>query len=161
MVTRTGGIGVLGGWMALVATLTPAAWGAPLLPDHRLDVDIDSLKGRIREVSSEWELTIEYEIEIEDARPEEKFELLLQVSERGRALRDEEGRPITIVVALDRPSKVDDDELEFEDSVVATLPRGLFKDPKRLRVIAVVVRAGDHQPLDRKDKRIKYKRKRD
>ena len=143
--------------MALFATHALAA--ARL--DKRLDVDVDSLKGNIREVASEWELTIEYEVEIENARPEEKFELLLQVAEHGRAVCDEQGRPITIVVALDRPSKVDDDELEFEDSVVVTLPRGLFKNPKRLRLIAVVVRAGEQQPLDHKDKRIKYKRRRD
>ncbi len=145
--------------LGLMAIFAAHATGASR-SDQRLKVDIDSLKGRLHEVAAEWELTIEYKVEIDNARPGEKFELLFQVAENGRAVCDEEGWPITIVVPLDRPSKVDDDELEFEDSVVATLPRGLFKDPKRLRVIAVVVWAGNHQPLDHKDKRIKYKRKR-
>jgi hypothetical protein len=139
-----------------IAGLVPSALAA----DKDLEVDIDSLEAEIRYVGGSWEVTAEYEIEIEDARPHERFELLLQVTEHDHVLRNSEGRPITIVVALDRPSEVDDDEMTFEGEVTFVLPRELISSPKHLRIVGVVVHAGDDRPLDRDDDGIKFKRDR-
>ncbi len=126
---------------------------------RRPDVDIESLRGELWRSGGEWLLEIRYDVEVEDYLPPPgALELILYVTERGHTLVDRAGYPIEFVVPLDRPSEVDDDEIEFEDRITVTLPDGVFHDPGRLRLESLVVHAGDDRPLDRKDKSIKYDR---
>jgi hypothetical protein len=111
--------------------------------------DIDSLKGRLLDAQR---LLVEFEVEIEDARRHEAFELVLEVTRHGRHAAY---RPTTFVVPLDRPTDYDDDEMEFDSRVVLELPDGVFADPRSLRLHARVVPLGDDRVLDHEDTSIK------
>lgn len=135
-----------------------AALAAPGRADDRLEVDIDSLKAELWRSGGEWLLDVRYEIEIEDFAPRERFELILYLTERGRVLTDPDGRPLEIVVPLDEPSEVDDDELEFEAGLTVPLPDRALRDPRKLKIHATVVHAGRDAPLEHKKKSVKFKR---
>lgn len=141
-----------------VASSTAHAW------DHdrhsRVDVDIDSLKAELYGHHGRWQLNVRYDVEIEDARRFERFELVLLVTERGRPLRDRLGRPLEIVIPLDHPTDIDDDELEFKRGLTVRLPNGAFFNPKKLQIRAEIVRVQDGRVLDRKKKSVKYRRTR-
>jgi hypothetical protein len=124
----------------------------------RADADIDSLDASLRHTRGGWQLRVEYEIDIEDACRREHFSLLLRVTERGRPVVDRSGRPIVFEIPLDRPTDINDDELEFEHSVTLTLPDGSVYDPKKLRLEAKVIRAHDGQVLDRGRESIDFDR---
>lgn len=147
---------------ATAILLTLGLCGTAATADHerdrkRPDADIDSLRADIWSGHGEWLLRVRYEIEIEDFRPGERFELVLHLTERGRRLVDRKGRVIEIVVPLDRPTEVDDDELEFEDVLTVRLPARVLSNPKRLRIHAAVVSAGGVRPLDHKDRSVRYR----
>ena len=80
------------------------------------------------------------------------FDLVLNVIDRtGRV------QAIQIVVPLVIPSEVDDDELEYESSVVARFDPSLVSDPKKLRVRAEVVPRGGGVVLDHDETSVKYR----
>ena len=124
----------------------------------RADVDIDSLRATVTPARDGWRLEVRYEVEVEDAPRYDRFDLVLALTERGRLLTDRRGRPLTLVVPLDRPSEVDDDELEFEGRASFRLPRGAVYNPKKLKVHAKVVRVRDGRAFDRKSKSVKFQR---
>jgi hypothetical protein len=124
----------------------------------RPDVDIEKLKGEVWRSPDEWLLRVRYEVEIEDWRRGDAFELVAYVTEDGYRLANPAGQPVEFVIPLDRPSEVDDDELEFESSFTVRLPERSFRDPDRLRLHGMVVFAGDSLPLEKEDTSIKYDR---
>lgn len=148
------------GLLVLVLLHAPSPTGAADREYRRPDVDMDSLKGELFRVDGEWQLEVRFDVEIEDYRPADRFDLILYVSEKGYRLADEKGRPIEYVIPLDRPTQVDDDELEFEHRVTLSVPDGAFRNPKRLRLHGRVVFQGEEHPLAHKDKSIKFKRHR-
>ena len=122
---------------------------------HRLrhceaEADIDRLRADIRGDCHGWRLTVRYEIEIEDARRGEAFELLLNVYENGRPVTDEHGRVMTVVVPLDCPSDVDDDEVEFEGKIRTEFTKGAISCPRSLKLRGKVVPRGHGAVLDEK-----------
>lgn len=146
--------------LAFVLMDTPLSAGAADREYRQPDVDIDSLKGELFRVDREWQLEVRFEVEIEDHHPADRFELILYVSEKGYPLADKRGRRIEYVIALDQPTNVDDDELEFEHRVTLSVPDGAFRNPKRLRLHGRVVYQGEEHPLAHKNKSIKFKRHR-
>ncbi len=124
------------------------------------EVDIESLKATLRRVDGQWDLAVRCEVEIEDAHPAERFDLMLRVTERGRELADERGRPLRTLIPLDRPTDIDDDEIEFKESLDLYLPAGSFSNPDRLRIWAKVLSRDDGRVLERKDKSIKVRGRR-
>lgn len=147
---------------ATAMILTLGLCGTAATADHernrkRPDADIDSLRADIWYGRGGWLLRVRYEIEIEDFRPGERYELVIRLTERGCKLVDRKGRPIEIVVPLDRPTEVDDDELEFEGVLTVRLPARVLSNPKRLRIHAAVVPEGGVRPLDRKDRSVRYR----
>ena len=125
--------------------------------DH-VDVDIDRLEAEIRQDTHGWRVFVDYQIEIEDAPRYDRFELLLTFSERGRPLVDRLGRPIEVAIPLVDPTDIDDDELEFRDGLTINLPHGVLHNPKRLKIHAEVVSVAQGRVMDRKAKRVKYRR---
>jgi hypothetical protein len=119
------------------------------------EADIESLKATLRRVDGQWDLAVRCEVEIEDAHPAERFDLMLRVTEEGRELTDERGRPLRTLIPLDRPTDVDDDEIEFKERLDVYLPDSSFDDPDRLRIWAKVLSRDDGRVLERKDKSIK------
>jgi len=147
--------------MALLAGAAVPAVAEASGRHHRrshADADIESIDARLRYVGGAWRLNIRYEIEIEDASRRDRFDLVLSVVEQGRRLRDRHGRPMTIVIPLDRPTKVDDDEIEFERSITLRIPAGAIDRPSRLRVIAKVVEARSGRVLDRDKESVEVRR---
>ena len=148
------------GLLAFVLMLTSVSAGAADREYRRPDVDLDSLKGALFRADREWRLEVRFEVEIEDHHPADRFELILYVSEKGYPLADDKGRRIEYVIPLDRPTDVDDDDLEFEHRVTLSVPDGAFRNPKRLRLHGRVVLQGEQRLLARKNKSIKFKRHR-
>ncbi len=152
--------------VAVIAALTFVMLQATAGADHRrparrdVDVDIDSIKAELSHVRGEWLLDVKYDIEIEDYYSGDRFELIVYLTENKYELTDQRGRRIEYVSPLDRPTKVKRDELEFEHRVTLTVPERAFRNPKRLRLHAVVFYAGDDQPLEHKDRSVKYKKRR-
>ncbi len=155
----------------LIGTLAAVALGGFAVPtaraDHedypkpRVKIDFESLKGELRWSRGEWQLRIKYDVEIEKYERGDRFELVLYVSEHGEVVRDDEGKPIEWVVPLDRPSEIDDDELEFESRITVYRPGDSIRYPKKLRINGIVYQDGYELPLKRKIKSIKYKRSKD
>ena len=144
--------------LTLVLLQPPASADERHRPHSRLDVDFDSLKAELFRVEGEWLLEVRYEVEIEDYNPGDRFELIFYVAQRKQVLLDDERRRIEYVIPLDNPTDVDDDELEFEQQVTLTLPEGAFRNPRRLKLHALVVYQGQHEALKHKDRSIKFKR---
>ncbi len=123
----------------------------------KVDVDLDTLKAEIERVEGGWELEIEYEVEIEDARPGQQFELVLELRQRDRPVLDERGGPFTIVVALDCPSDLDDDKVVFAEEFVELLHPDMVRRPDKLRLYGTVYFKGDDWPLDEKNTSVKLR----
>jgi hypothetical protein len=146
--TRIALAAVLSGFLCAGAT---ASHGGHL-SHSRLDVDIEDLDADIRWDGQKWSFRVEYDVEIENVAPGEAFDLVLNVIDRtGRV------QPIQIVVPLVTPSEIDDDELEYESSVIARFDPTLVSDPKKLRVRAEVVPRGGGVVLDHEETSVKYR----
>lgn len=141
-----------------VSAVLVCAAGAAWADDERPDVDIDSLRASIWYDDGRWHIHVKYEVEAEteDGVPDD-LRLVLFFTERGRVVTDPKGEPIEFVVPLDRPSEVEDDEIEFEDRIMLELPDRSFRNPLRLKVNAVVVYGPEGRTLDRKDRSVKLK----
>lgn len=140
----------------MIAIVFPA-WATASEPrplGHRgLDVDIEDLDAEIRWDGEKWRLVVEYDVEIENSIPGEAFDLILNLVSRSRP-----GQPVQIVVPLVTPTEVDDDELEYESSVVARIDPALIGEPDRLRLEAMVIRRGGGEVLDSDHTSVDYKR---
>jgi hypothetical protein len=136
------------------------AAAAPVSADderrERPDVDIDSLKASMRYYDGSWHVSVKYEVEVEDGVPSD-LRLVLYFTDRGRTVLDPKGAPIEFIVPLDEPSEVDDDEIEFEETITLELPDRSFRNPRRLKVHAVAVYGPEGRSLDRKDRGVKLK----
>ena len=138
------------GCFGTLALVILAAQPAVSLADHgrsqrnrnRTEADIESLRGDLQYARGNWRLRVQYDVEIEDARRRDRFDLVLTVLERGCPLLDRWGRPVRFVIPLNRPTKIKRDEITFERRVTVQLPDGSIGNPKRLRLVAEVVRAG-------------------
>lgn len=115
----------------------------------RADVDFDKLDAKLKCCRDGLELSVRYEVEIEDACGLGPLDLLLELQECGRPILDEEGKPVIYFVALDCPSDYDDDEVEFKGRFRTPIPRGLICLPCKSDVVAYVVTRADGRPIDR------------
>ena len=120
------------------------------------DVDIESLKSEIRLVEDGWLLQIRYDVEIEHYRRGDAYELAVRLTDHDYDVTDREGHPLVFVIPLDRPTDIDDKELEFESGTTIRLPLGAIRDPGHLRLHGDVYGVGDDQSLDHKSKSVKY-----
>ncbi len=126
----------------------------------RADVDIESLKAKMIGGWNDATVRVRCKVEIEDAWPGERFDLMLRVTERGRELSDRRGRPVRVRVPLNRPTDIDDDEFEFDERFELPLPNGAHWNAKRLRIWAKVVGRNSGQVFDRDDASIKNETRR-
>lgn len=123
-----------------------------------ISVDIEDLDARLIDNGDAWTVRVDYEVEIEGTHHVEGLALVLSTQEHGRLLADRNGQPIEIIIPLDRPSEVDDDEVEFEQTISFTLPDEAFVDPGALRLTGVVIGGPEGPVLDRDDTHISYHR---
>lgn len=141
------------------AMLLLTAWPTGLVAsEHRHfssrgEVDLEDLDAEIRWDGEKWRLVVEYDVEIEDDAMAESYDLVLNLFNRSRP-----DQPVQIIVPLVQPSEVEDDELTYEDKVVARVDPSLIGDPGRLRLAGMVVRRGGGEVMDREETSVDHKR---
>ncbi len=118
------------------------------------DVDVESLKATLWHDYDSWKVSIKYEVEVEDARPD-RFDVVITFSQHDRLLRNRQGQVIQLLDVLDRPSDVDDDEFEFKKRLSASLPRGVLQCPKKLKVRLEVFDRRTGRVVDSKKESVK------
>lgn len=119
----------------------------------KAEADIESLKGRAYLTQEGWDVHVSFDVEIEDAHRDERFDLVFRI----RAKDGHGGPPMQAVVPLDHPTDVDDDELEFEGRTVLRLPHDIVYPGEKLRIDAYVYVRGSNRPLDHEDTTVKTK----
>jgi hypothetical protein len=136
----------------LLATSWVNASHARRVSPSRAEVDIEDLDSYIRWTGSQWELRVEYEVEIEHASPAEAFDLVLRLADR-RGF----GQPVQVVVPLSVPTEVNPDEVELKSWAIVRLASGLVADPRKLSLYAVVVPRGGGPVLDSEDDTVSFR----
>jgi len=116
-------------------------------------VEIDSLKASLRTDRAEWEITVKYKVETEEMEIG-RFDLVFQLWAYGRPLVDAADRPLEFVMPLDRPSEVDDDEIEYKGRFMRILPGDLEVDPHDLRIDALVIDRANERVVKHKEKEV-------
>lgn len=119
------------------------------------DVDIDSLKPELRfdRREGQWWLEVRYKVEVKYA-PNGQFDLVVDLMDQGTPVVDERGEPVRFAVVLDRPTDVDDHELEYKGRFEVPLPAGAAFHPKKLRAHALVMDRENGAVLDAKTKSV-------
>jgi len=148
------------GLAACALVVLPQSDAAPAqeIIRSRADIDIDSLRGVLHDTGLEWELDVRFEVEVEDAAPDERFDAVLKIKELGRTLRDRRGRIITVIVPLEEPVEIDekDNEIEFEERLTIPIDPGAICNPYCLRIYAIVVPRGQRRVLEKSDSLIRF-----
>jgi len=148
-------VGSLLGVSLVLSAAAPAEAGGRC--HDRAGADIEVLKAELRHDRGAWRLSVRYAVEIEDARPSERFELVISLTEGRCPVRDPSGRPVRFVVPLGRPARGCGDAWNFRDQIVTRLPSGAISDPRRLRVQAVIVRCQGGPALDRAESCVAFR----
>lgn len=120
-----------------------------------VDFEIDKLNC-VAQPGQDFVLCVDYGVEIEwdeDDRDEAEearrpLELRLQVLECGELAREEDGSPIELVIPLDQPTDVDDDEIEFRGQVKFVLPPAPAYVVSNYQARAILTTAGTQHTLD-------------
>ncbi len=126
-----------------------------LADDHYLKAEIDDLSARITPAGTEWNISVAYEVEVRTRQSPADLALVLQLEYNRQLLFTEDNRPFEVVVLLDRPSEVDDDELTFEGSLSFSVPANQVTHYRDLRIIGQVYPDPQSPALDRDDARVK------
>ncbi|RMF81871.1 MAG: hypothetical protein D6744_06685 [Planctomycetota bacterium] len=121
-----------------------------------LEVEIDHLKAELRLSGDTWLVDTGYEVEVEGHPIPSGLALLLTVTDAERTIAAPTGEPIELIVPLDRPTDIDDDELEFKGAAVVPLPDGSFSHPANLRLHGYVVLPDADQPLVARTSKIDF-----
>lgn len=121
--------------ICLAAIASPALAGS--------DIDIEKLKCEPI-LGPEFVLCVDYCVEVE-GRPPAALELRLQVLECGRQMVEPDGAPIELVIPLDQPTEIDDDEAEFEGQVKFVLPHAPAYIVSNYAARAVVTSGVEHK----------------
>ncbi|MFO0839741.1 MAG: hypothetical protein U1D55_14600 [Phycisphaerae bacterium] len=141
--------------LAICAAVQPAMAG-----DHHhrraSEVDFDSLKAEVHPFGREWEIRVSYCVQVEHPAPGERLTLQLTPVECGAPLLDDKDRPVTIEVPLDRPTDVDDDELEFKGGLRIALPIESIRFPDEIELRGDVVDADNGIIRDTRDTHAKF-----
>lgn len=140
-----------------IAIPTPAAQaddrcGRQERCDHDdADADIESIKASLDWAEGEWCLSVRFEVELEDFRSCDAFDLVVTPLHRGQPLADPAGQTLGMAAPLpiaDRCDDDDDDEVELDDGVSMRLAEGLICDPHCVKVFVEVVNRATGRVLD-------------
>ncbi len=109
-------------------------------------VDFKKMDGVIRRTpTGEWLMTVEYEIKLKTSKgatiPAEPLDLLIRMTDNGRALIDADGQPVVFVVPLNAPKKNKPGKQEFEGETVISLGNDYGGDVEGLRLFPLVAPA--------------------
>lgn len=147
-------------WILALIGVCAACWTASAGEDHhcgQAKIKLDSLKAELFAIEGGWQLAVKYKVESEDGPLPGPLALTFQLQECGQFLVDEAGQPITLAIQLERPTKCDDDEIEFKGRVAFDFPSGAVRCPNQLRIFASVGLSDSNQTFDRKNKSVKLR----
>jgi len=126
--------------------------------DRRIKAKIDSLDCEMQHAGPDWQITIEYEVEIEGLIGNDLYLLVLELVEDDRPVVDDNGAPLVMEIELLQPTDRDDDELEYEDRITATVPKVWIGDDDDLEIVAKLVRTSDGLLFDMEDESVDQER---
>lgn len=144
----------------LVAFIGPAAFAIAPAPD----ADLDDISAHLHRSEHGWEIEVSFEVELEfddDVPMTGEYALVLNIQNNGRPILDQSHRPLEIAFPLDKPTKEDDDELEFKGKLTIVLEPQDITDPRKVSMVARVMRLDDDLTLDHKRFKVKYRGKDD
>lgn len=139
--------------------LTIAAGMASTACARSPKIKLSTFKPRIAPAHAEHVMEVRYKIKVKRTAPA-PLDLVVELSERGRPITDAGGRPLQFVIPIDHPTKVRKNKLEYEGSTLVPVPVGGFFDSKRLRADGRLFIRGSEWPIDQKDTRVKFERRR-
>ena len=122
--------------------------------DRRVKAKIDSLDCEMQHAGPDWQMAIEYEVEIEGQIGNDLYLLVLELVEDDRPVVDDNGAPLVMEIEILQPTDRDDDELEYEDRITATVPKVWVGDDDDLEIVAKLVRASDGLVFDKEDESV-------
>lgn len=114
-----------------------------------IDADLEHLSADLVYTGSDWELSVRYKVETEDAPPGQ-CDLVFDVV-------DYAAPPVRFTIRLDRPAEVDDEELIYRARTNVRLGQDQIRDPKHVRLFGYLVPAGGGPVIDREDTRIRFR----
>lgn len=118
--------------------------------------DVKSLKATLDWRDGQWNLHVRYKLEIKKSHPGDVFDLVLTPTECGRSLADQDGREISLAVAVSGSGNCcDDDKIKFCNAVSMQLPDGSICDPYRVRVRAELVDRTRNRCMDDESTKVK------
>jgi len=105
---------------------------------HRGEVEIEGVSAKLTEFDDGWRLRATYDVETEHY-PRSRFDLVLRLTRYGEVMVDATGRVMDYVVALDFPTEIDDEELEYEGKIneFVDLPAACDTDDMRLEALVM------------------------
>ncbi len=122
--------------------------------DRSVKAKIDSLDADLLHAGPDWQISIEYEVEIEGQIGNDWYLLVLELVEDDRPVVDENGAPLVMEIELLQPTDRDEDELEFEDRISTSVPKVWVGDDDDLELVAKLVRASDGLVFDTEDESV-------
>lgn len=112
------------------------------------DADLD-VNARIRFNRGNAVLDVRIKAEIEGRFLRDTYNVLLTIEPADVRFNRRFVQPQTIIVPLNRPTDIDDDEIEFKQRVSVVLPRNLARFGNALVIRAELVSASSGRVLDR------------
>lgn len=140
-----------------LAFLSPAARAGDDPEPACNDADIEDLETTIQCNGGQWNLSGEYDVEIEDPSGTQ-YDLVLTLRDCNHIPADGCGHLTTFTVPLDTPSPLDaddNDEIEFEGTFCQALEGDMSIYCDRLRVTAEVVERCDRVVLDVEEDKVR------
>jgi hypothetical protein len=124
--------------------------------DCGFSVDFEDFDADLRPCGPDFELKVKYEVEFDHSRRDDRFVLLLEPSECGRALVDGSGQAISFVVPLDCPKKWEHKDRDYEGTARFSIPGGAVRCPEDVRVQASVIHENEDVRVACKDRRVDF-----
>lgn len=112
----------------------------------KLKVEFDILEGKLTRTMKKWRLEVRYEVEQKQPKELIPLELRISVFENDRQLTGAKGQPVVVRESLDRPSKRNWLEIEYEGVVRKEIPIESILVPEKL-VLTGEVRVSGRKPI--------------
>lgn len=119
---------------------------------HARGVKIDKLSGKVERSRGEWLLRVKYQVEVRESALAETgpLTLVVDVTDGDRTILLPDGKPLQIVVPLERAKDEDDGKLEFEGRRVMSLGTQFVGDIGNIQLFGRVQAGTEGPALARK-----------
>lgn len=143
------------GILAVLLSSSCLAGSARASDRCKADVDIKDICGQLIAGPAGFRVNLNYKVKIEDARPGERFDLVMSLQQDGCRVLDDAGRPVQFVVPLEFPGSCRD-KFVFQDGLQSMIGRCPISRPCDVKVCAEVVSAANGKILDTEKEGLKF-----